>query len=132
MQNERLIMKWWFWVSLIPISIGVFSFIVAMTYALHPTEIRLFANDQMVATAQGLTKQLTDDKFNECLAVCKPIDTDNAFDCYQSCWGYYYGENVTSNSGCKFLESFHDSCLDKYTQKVADIQQCKDALAQKG
>lgn len=91
--TEKLIMKWWFWVCIVFMSaIGVI-FIVSMTYALHPTEIHLYANKEMVATTQGLTKQLSEENFNECANNCPTIPAGDGRmlvqDCWKMCLEYY-------------------------------------------
>jgi len=81
--------KWYVWVCLLIALLFTYGFITAQVYAWHPTEIRIYANDEMVATAKEVFKQMEIDGFNECIINC-----NENLDCYNFCTEYY------KNLGC--------------------------------
>jgi hypothetical protein len=96
---KELIVKWWFWVCMIPMVLGLLSFIVCMTYALHPMEIHIYANDEMVATSKEIVQMQRDVNFNGCLELCinnSDVNHPIAYpDCLKSCNEYYYsGDDI--------------------------------------
>ena len=84
--KERLIMKWWFWLFIVLLSMTGVFFVVSMTYALHPTEIHLYANEEMVATTEGVIQIQRDQSFNDCLIEC---EKSNEISCRNGCMDYY-------------------------------------------
>lgn len=86
MKENRLIMKWWFWAFIVLLSITGVFLIVSMTYALHPTEIHIFANKEMVATTEGMISIQRNQNFNDCFVKC---EESNEISCRNGCLEYY-------------------------------------------
>jgi hypothetical protein len=114
MKGNEILTKWWFWVIFVVFIISTYIFIIAMSYSIHPTEIRLYANDQMVATSQGLVEQLKITGFNTCHSNCKTEE------CYWSCENFYDNETTI---GCStelgYNQKSFEQCFDKLTKCYA-------------
>lgn len=119
MNENKLYLKWWFWLFVVIMSIVTVFLIVAESYAFHPTEIRLYANDQMVATAQGLTQQLEDQKFNDCVNNCKGASDE----CYFTCYDHYSNETTIHPND---YENMFDRCVNQTIECKIDLAICKN------
>ena len=75
MEKNKLITKWWIWlIGLVGLGL-TYVFILGMSYSLTPTEIQIYANDEMVATSDNVLELSKDKSFNECQEQC--IDVVN-------------------------------------------------------
>jgi len=92
---------WWFWVLLVVFGIATYCFIVAMSYSLHPTRIEIYANDEMVATAENFVVTMRDQNFNECMEQC--FSVENSGDCFYYC-EWHYMTNETAMIESKIIE----------------------------
>ena len=78
------------WVCLTVMMGMSFVFMIAVCFELHPTEIRVYANDELVNLTKYAFEIQRDLRFNECIDGCVPSEnmTDN---CYSYCADYYEG-----------------------------------------
>jgi len=128
MDEKKLINQMWFWICLIPIVLGVLSFIVCMTYALHPTEIRIFANNEMVATSSNIMQIQRDSDYNECSNNCVHnyiYDTN----CLDGC-DIHYSPNATEKYRVAYATLTHqfDAFLERYGEAISDERECENIL----
>jgi len=94
---KKYLEKWYVWVCLLFALLFTYGFITAQVYAWHPAEFHLYANEEMVATAQELFKQMEIEGFNECIVSCneyfEPEETNYVdtpiMKCFDSCNQYY-------------------------------------------
>lgn len=82
--------RWYVWVCLTVIVCMTFFFVIALSYSLHPTEIRFYANDNLVNVTNSALELQKDLRFNECIESCIP-DKELLNNCYTYCMRYYDG-----------------------------------------
>ena len=88
--------KWWFWLFSCVCFIFLLLFIISMTYALHPTELRIYANDEMVVASGNLLQTQRDNYYNDCMYNCiyLRLNETQTQDCLYSC-EKHYDKNIT-------------------------------------
>lgn len=117
--ETKLIHKWWFWICTTLMLLVTLSFIVSMTYALHPFKIYFYANDEMVATTETMFQIQRDIQYNDCIKICTEMNIEESYACWDSCYAYYDNKEYTGGiTDCKFLSEQNNRCMEKYFEVV--------------
>ena len=91
---KEILSKWWLWLTILVFSGLTYFFIISMTFALHPTEIHFYANEEMVATSKEAFSTARMQYFNECQEQCFDVGKSEIgikdgwlieYDFYQAC-----------------------------------------------